>query len=442
MTSSLEKILMEMSLEDKEEPFDLPDLPEFDSKDINSMSLIGRILNPESQKMSSLILDMPRKWQIYERVRGVALSQERFQFIFKYEHDLDDILNKGVHTYNQWALAMDKWIENPLEDFLRFIPIWVQLRNIPVNHYTPAAIRTLAGFAGPVMELDFDQSKPQNKDFVRARIRFDVTKPLRRSKIINLPSGETTSILYDYERIQKRCYFCQRLTHERDHCPLYLQHQQVLKEIGKTPASSSLPIPSLVAPSGAVSATSPSRIRIDPKALQDLHQILVGSVNPMQLTAESSARIKGKGFAEDLDKDFGQQNKLVTRDKKDTFPSSDVPFGPALSSLSLPDLLNYKESDSFSQSGYCFNNGVATRESFFSEASTSTKTYSRKKPYKPRRNLKGTSTPLPLKNIELDKSFGKAIQHKRKNLTESGSAVKVAKVSNTSAVPREGLSNL
>ncbi|CAN7120513.1 unnamed protein product, partial [Brassica rapa subsp. narinosa] len=38
-------------------------LPQFKSFERISKSLIGRILNPDCQEMSSLILDMPRKWQ-------------------------------------------------------------------------------------------------------------------------------------------------------------------------------------------------------------------------------------------------------------------------------------------------------------------------------------------------------------------------------------------
>lgn len=38
----------------------------------------------------------------------MALSKERFQFIFDHEHDLLDVLEKGVHTYNDWALAIDR----------------------------------------------------------------------------------------------------------------------------------------------------------------------------------------------------------------------------------------------------------------------------------------------------------------------------------------------
>lgn len=144
MSSAIDRALMAMSLEEDDEPFDMPDLPEFCSSEKNVMSIMGRILNPDCQKIENLILDMPRKWQIYDRVRGIALSKERFQFIFKYQQDMEEVLSKGVHTYNEWTLAIDRWVEHPPPDYLQFIPVWIQLRNIPVNHYTIQAI-TLFG---------------------------------------------------------------------------------------------------------------------------------------------------------------------------------------------------------------------------------------------------------------------------------------------------------
>lgn len=60
---------------------------------------------------------------------------------------------------------------------------------------------------------------------MRVRVRFDVSKPARRSKVVNLPSGEVSTILYDYERLQKRCYTCQRLTHEQDVCLRFAKKQ-------------------------------------------------------------------------------------------------------------------------------------------------------------------------------------------------------------------------
>lgn len=100
MSPAMDKAMMALSLEEEDEPFVLPNLPQFQSCERNARSLIGRILNPDCQKMPGLILDMPRKWQKQGKVRGVTLSKERFQFIFDHEHDLLEVLEKGVHTFN------------------------------------------------------------------------------------------------------------------------------------------------------------------------------------------------------------------------------------------------------------------------------------------------------------------------------------------------------
>lgn len=189
MASGIAKVMIDLSLEEEDLPYNLPDLSEFCSIEKNTLSLIGRLLNPDCQKMFDLILDMPKKWQLYNWVRGVSLSKEMFQFIFKYDHYLEDIINKGVHTFNQWVLAIEKWVEVPQVDYLKFIKVWVQIRNIPVNHYTIPAITALGKFTGQVIEVAYDPEKSQNRDFVRVQVNFDVSKPLRRSKVVNLPSG-------------------------------------------------------------------------------------------------------------------------------------------------------------------------------------------------------------------------------------------------------------
>ncbi|XP_018474041.1 uncharacterized protein LOC108845309 [Raphanus sativus] len=226
MSHALDKEMMALSLKEEDEPFMMPDLPQFRSTERNARSIIGRILNPDCQKMSALIHDIPRKWQKQGRVRGVALSKECFQFIFDHEHDLIDVLEKGVHTFNDWALAIDRWVEYPPEDYLQYINIWVQIRNIPVNHYTVEAITVLAEILGEVKVVAFDPDKPQVQDFVRVQVRFHVSKPLRKSKVIDLKEGGSTVIKFNYERVQKRCYECQRLNHERDVCPLLIKQRK------------------------------------------------------------------------------------------------------------------------------------------------------------------------------------------------------------------------
>lgn len=83
MSLAMDKALMALSLEEEDVPFAMPEFPGFSSAEENKLSLMGRLLNPNRKKMSSLIMKMPRKWQKEGRVCGIALSQERFQFIFR-----------------------------------------------------------------------------------------------------------------------------------------------------------------------------------------------------------------------------------------------------------------------------------------------------------------------------------------------------------------------
>lgn len=109
---------------------------------------------------------------------------------------------------------------------MKYLLVWVQLRNIPVNHYTKEAITAFGSFAGEVDVVSFDPTKAQSQKYVRVRVFFDVSRPVSKTKVINLSGGDSVTIKYDFERLQKRCYHCQRLTHEKDKCPLIIQERR------------------------------------------------------------------------------------------------------------------------------------------------------------------------------------------------------------------------
>lgn len=65
------------------------------------------LLNPDCQSMSRMIEDMPRVWRVYDRVKGIALSRDKFQFIFQREEDLQIVLNDRPLSYNHWTMVME-----------------------------------------------------------------------------------------------------------------------------------------------------------------------------------------------------------------------------------------------------------------------------------------------------------------------------------------------
>lgn len=87
MDEGLAKVMQAMSIKE-DLPVTLTEDEDFSDAVRTGSSLIGRLLNPECQNMQRMLRTMPKIWKVYERVRGIALSKESFQFIFDLETDL------------------------------------------------------------------------------------------------------------------------------------------------------------------------------------------------------------------------------------------------------------------------------------------------------------------------------------------------------------------
>ncbi|KAG2331652.1 hypothetical protein Bca52824_002832 [Brassica carinata] len=222
MADMLHKAIQSMSLEE-EEPLTLPDSPRFRVYDENETSLLGRLLNPDCQSMERMIDYMPTAWRVYGRVRGIALSRDRFQFVFQREEDLQTVLDDRPWSYNHWAMVIDRWTANPPENFLQSMELWIRIRHIPVNLFTTDTMFALAKEIGKVEEIAYDPKVSHTKDYIRAKITFN-----------------TVTIAYEYEKIHKRCFHCLRLTHEKIRCPMLRKGGANSKIVSPDPKALSL----------------------------------------------------------------------------------------------------------------------------------------------------------------------------------------------------------
>ena len=220
MADLLHKSLRAMKL-DEEEPLTLPDSPRFRVYDQNSLSILGRLLNPDCQSMARMIEYMPTAWRVYDRVRGIALSKDRFQFIFQREEDLETVLKDRPWSYNHWAMALERWTDSLPENFLYSMELWICIRNIPAVFFTTDTMFKLASEVGKVEEIAYDPKVSHTKDYIRALITFNTDNPVKASRRLNMPKGEGSVLIeFEYEKIHKRCFHCLRLTHEKIRCPL------------------------------------------------------------------------------------------------------------------------------------------------------------------------------------------------------------------------------
>lgn len=97
--------------------------------------------------------------------------------------------------------------------------LWIRIRHIPVIFFTTRTMDTLASEICHVKEIAYDPKVSQTKDYIRALITFNTNNPLKATRKLNMPEGGTVTIEFEYEKINKRCFHCLRLTHEKIRCP-------------------------------------------------------------------------------------------------------------------------------------------------------------------------------------------------------------------------------
>ncbi|KAH1074290.1 hypothetical protein J1N35_026618 [Gossypium stocksii] len=73
--------------------------------------------------------------------------------------------------------------------------------------------------------IEYDQGSPMMglRNFIRVRVRLDVTLPLKRKKKIRIGTASTLYARFQYEKLGLFCFICRKLGHGESFCPLRLR---------------------------------------------------------------------------------------------------------------------------------------------------------------------------------------------------------------------------
>lgn len=75
----------------------------------NELTLIGRLTNPQEQRIWALIPALPRKWNLQGRAVGSDLGNNCFQFRFEREDDLRRVLDNRPYHFAYWMVILQRW---------------------------------------------------------------------------------------------------------------------------------------------------------------------------------------------------------------------------------------------------------------------------------------------------------------------------------------------
>lgn len=177
----------------------------------NRLTLIGRVTNLTIQKTRALVEFFLQHWKESGSITGRDLGPHLFQFKFETEKDLQAILSKAPYHFKKWMIILQRWEPIVSDFFPALIPFWIKIHGIPLHYWSDKAIETIGDALGPVEGFDVDNG--------RIRIWVNGLKPLEMNLDISLPSGEIKQVELEYENLEKHCFICYSLSHDRNDCP-------------------------------------------------------------------------------------------------------------------------------------------------------------------------------------------------------------------------------
>ncbi|EOA32853.1 hypothetical protein CARUB_v10016179mg, partial [Capsella rubella] len=182
------------------------------------LSLIGKVTNPHVQKTRAVIDFLPQFWNLEGRVTGRDLGRDTFLFRFIDEEDLEMVLRKGPYHFKQWMLILQKWEPIVSQEFPSEITFWIEVIGIPVLHETEKTLSTIGNALGHYFEADVPQA--------RIRVGINGLHHLEMNLEITLPSGDLKTVDFVYEKLEKHCFACFSLSHEKKHCPFFSEREE------------------------------------------------------------------------------------------------------------------------------------------------------------------------------------------------------------------------
>lgn len=82
------------------------------------------------------------------------MGNEKFQFDFDYEDDIQKVLSRRPCHFNNWTFALERWEPNIIGTFSNTLTLWVKVEGIPLHYRKVEAFHRVGDVIGEVRKVD------------------------------------------------------------------------------------------------------------------------------------------------------------------------------------------------------------------------------------------------------------------------------------------------
>ncbi|XP_031401075.1 uncharacterized protein LOC116211024 [Punica granatum] len=178
-----------------------------------SYSLVGRFLG-KAPKFGKIVSVVNGLWGRQGKVM-VSTMGSLFIFQFPNEDAMTWVLETGPWHVERKFMMLQRWSPAFTEEELSIkkMPVWVQLRRIPLQYFHPKGISFLASAIGKPLYMDRATALRSRLDYAKVCIEVEVENEIPNNLTVDLGNEHTVEVLVDTPWLPAKCDQCKVFGH-------------------------------------------------------------------------------------------------------------------------------------------------------------------------------------------------------------------------------------
>lgn len=208
---------------------------------VGKLQAVGKLLSDRPAKAEHLGRTLAGVWCPFSGLECKDLGENRFLFSFREEKGKKKAVDNGPWFFNKSLLVVEDFAPNKTIDDYQFkmIPIWVRVYGIPMGMMDRETGALIGELIGEVLDMDLDDNGFAFGQFMRIKVRMDITVPLMRGitfddeeedeqnqkdgKMARGGNGKMKEeqkkvVSFEYEHLPDFCYNCGIIGHGEKAC--------------------------------------------------------------------------------------------------------------------------------------------------------------------------------------------------------------------------------
>jgi hypothetical protein len=184
------------------------------------LCLLGKLIADRLISKETIRSKLIRGWRPLGTISFTVLGENLFLLEFQYECDRIRVLEGRPWVFEKNLFAVEEFdgFSSPSEMVFDKAAFWVRIFNLPLVCMGMEIGKQIGASIGEVEMVETDDEGVGWGEYLRARIKIDLTKPLLRGRRLKI-HGNSIWVRFQYEHLPHFCFECGVIKHGRGGCP-------------------------------------------------------------------------------------------------------------------------------------------------------------------------------------------------------------------------------